>query len=141
MTAEGICEILNQARDLELELDQRYQQIQAIRSLTEKITTGYNVTGGGQGDGQAMEKNIIRLVAEQEKARGNVTALLQAIKNIRQLISRLDNNLERALLVSRYLNYRTWHEVADELHYSESQVYRLHAQALDDLARLCDDDQ
>lgn len=134
VTTDEVAEFLSRARNLEQELDQRHQQIQTIRSLAEKVTTSYKATGGGHSDGCAMENNAIRLIQEQDAARENVTALLEAIKDIRQLISELDDSLLRAVLVSHYLNYRTWTETAKEFCYSESQIYRLHTQALEQLA-------
>lgn len=134
VTTDEVTEFLSRARNLEQELDQHLQQIQIIRSLAEKVTTSYKATGGGHSDGCAMENNAIRLVQEEHAVRETITALLEAINDIRQLISELDDNQLKAILISHYLNYRTWTETAEALHYSETHIYRLHNRALEQLA-------
>ena len=46
------------------------------------------------------------------------------------LINRLDNTIYRTLLIARYINCKTWEQIADEMGYDLRWIYRLHGKAL-----------
>lgn len=57
---------------------------------------------------------------------------LYAVKNeIIDVINRIDDSVLRILLLERYINLKTWEDIADSLHYSRRWVIKsLHPKAL-----------
>jgi DNA-directed RNA polymerase specialized sigma subunit len=49
------------------------------------------------------------------------------------LISELDDERQKAVLIERYLNGSKWEEVATAVNYSRNTVFRIHRQALKQL--------
>ena len=52
------------------------------------------------------------------------------------LINSLDNELQRKALIERYYNGFSWDKVADTLGYSRKYLYKIHKQALEQLASM-----
>lgn len=52
------------------------------------------------------------------------------------LINGLDNELQRKALIERYYNGFSWDKVADTLGYSRKYLYKIHKQALEQLASM-----
>lgn len=65
-----------------------------------------------------------------EAAEGERKRLDAVLAEITQAVSRMDDNLLAALLQERYVNCRTWEQVANSLGYSLPHVHRLHRAAL-----------
>lgn len=55
-------------------------------------------------------------------------------------INKVDSNLQKAILVSRYINGENWEQTAKEVDYSVAHVQRLHGQALLSLYKVLDDE-
>ena len=49
---------------------------------------------------------------------------------IKKTIDAVEDPLCFQVLTFRYLAFHTWTQIADEMHYSASHIYRLHAKAL-----------
>ena len=56
--------------------------------------------------------------------------LLEALQEVRQLVDLVEKPELRIVLQMRYLNYKTWEQIATELGYSWRQMHRLHGRAL-----------
>ena len=54
-------------------------------------------------------------------------------------ISKVDSNLQKAILVSRYINAESWDQTAKSVDYSVAHVQRLHGQALLSLYKVLED--
>lgn len=48
----------------------------------------------------------------------------------------MPSNIYSALLSSRYLEGKTWEDVAEMLHYDERQIFRIHENALKEFRRI-----
>ncbi len=73
-----------------------------------------------------LEKESMERIAQEESK-------LQADLD---LINSLDNELQRKALIERYYNGFSWDKVADTLGYSREYLYKIHKQALEQLANM-----
>ncbi|MCF2566336.1 hypothetical protein JQM70_07200 [Streptococcus pasteurianus] len=72
-----------------------------------------------------LEKESMERIAQEERD-------LQADLD---LINSLDNELQRKVLIERYLYERKWEDMAEQLHYGRQSLYRIHNKALEQLTR------
>ncbi|MCO7177288.1 DUF1492 domain-containing protein [Streptococcus gallolyticus] len=72
-----------------------------------------------------LEKDDMERIAQEERD-------LQADLD---LINSLDNELQRKVLIERYLYKRKWEDIADKLYFSKQVLFRHHNKALDNLTR------
>ena len=91
------------------------------------------VAGGGTHDGVC---DVVAQIDSLERDLGaEVLQLLELRREIEGRIDRVANDTHRVLLLQRYINFRRWPEIAEDMHYSERNIYHLHGKALEDFRR------
>lgn len=120
-------EAVRVAERLKTEYDQELLKIDAVRS-----TLGGDGTPHGTGISRATEDKAIRLA---DKALELKDAELEAVR-IRQEVFDLIRTVpgeKGDVLYERYINLKSWSEVAAAVGYSERHVYNLHREGLADV--------
>ena len=116
MTAK---EYLGQAYRLDQRINSKLQQVDSLRSLTQKITASYdgevvshtrNVT--------SLQDTIIRLMEAEEELNRQIDELVDLKMDIARLIDQVHNEIFRLILEKRYLCFLQWDQIAAEMHYS-----------------------
>lgn len=59
-----------------------------------------------------------------------VKELYKIKQEILQAINQVDNATYRTLLISRYINFKTWEQIAVDMNFCLRQVFRIHGKAL-----------
>lgn len=97
-------EYLGQAYRLDQRINSKLQQIESLRSLTQKVTASY--------DGEpvshtrnvsSLEDTIIRLMEAEEQINRQIDELVALKMNIAALIDKVRNESYRLILEKRYL--------------------------------------
>lgn len=134
MTAK---EFLAQAYRLDQRINSKLQQIDSLRSLTQKVTQSYdsevvsrtrNVT--------SLEDAIIRLMEAEKELNQQIDQLVDTKIEIGKLIDMVHNESYRLLLEKRYLCFLPWDQIAADMHYSRRWVLSKHEHALEVADRL-----
>lgn len=82
--------------------------------------------------GDAGFVNIVAKIVELEDSINDDIAMCISLKNeIRTVINNVQDADEKILLRLRYINFKTWDEICDELHVSLRTVHRIHSAALE----------
>lgn len=122
---------LNSCRNLEIEL----RQLRNERQRAFEIACGSTVNANNE-KVQASAKNttdekfaiFASYSAEIDK---KTTELLKYRYYLRSVINQINNSTYRTLLALRYIDCKTWEQIAEEMHYSEYWIRSgLHSQAL-----------
>lgn len=118
-------------KDLEL------QRIE-LRTMAEKTTAG-NLDGMPRGS--EVSDKVGNLSAKLTDATKELNrAMIRYIdykRDVMDMISKLDAKQYR-VLHDRYILYKPFLQIADEMHYSRQQIWRIHGDALDALNVLLD---
>ena len=128
MTAK---EWLNRGRHLDKEINQLLEDQQnALNSAC-----GSAVSYGGDkvqaSKTNSAERKFIAYADYSIEIDKRVDELYAVKCEIKAAINRVDNPLLRALLLARYVNMKTWEQIAEELDYSDKWVRtKLHSKAL-----------
>jgi len=128
MTAK---EYLNQACRLDQRINSKLEQVEALRSLTRKVTVSY----GGEKVScsrkvTSMENTIVRLMEAEEDLNRQIDELVDLKRDIAQLIGTLENTDYQLLLEKRYLSFHSWEKIAEDMHYGSRWVHIVHSRAL-----------
>ena len=83
----------------------------------------------GRGDAAFVNK-VNELADIKEKINAKLMELKELRNSIWKAIYTLDNTEERLVCLYRYLKFYDWETVADKMHLSLRQVYRVHGFAL-----------
>lgn len=134
MTAK---EYLGQAYRLDQRINSKLQQVDSLRSLTQKITASYdgevvshtrNVT--------SLQDTIIRLMEAEEELNRQIDELVDLKMDIACLIDQVHNESFRLILEKRYLCFLQWDQIAAEMHYSRRWVLNKHDRAVEVVDKL-----
>ena len=115
------------ARRLKTEYDEQVLMIDNIKSPS-------NTDGMPHGSGisNRTEQSALRLLETAERYKN---AEVEALKKRQQVFSLIWNvpGLKGDILYERYINLKSWDQVADTVHVSLRHATRLHGEALQDL--------
>lgn len=124
-------EFLEQVRYVDRAINSKLEQVERLRGESTKATSLVSdMPHGSSPNLQRLEDTIIKIIDLENEINRDIDWLVDLKTAARAAINAMANPDERLILELRYLCYRSWVEIADELGFSESNVYRLHGLAL-----------
>lgn len=134
LTMEELKAKLKSAADHQQMLEEDFLERQRLRSQAERITPSYSEVTRKK-SAKKRDGKIITLVEYDDIIRQDMQLLVESLNSVRQIINYAGNPRLHLILQMRYLNYKTWEQIAEELKYSPSQVHRLHSAALQNILK------
>lgn len=129
--------LLSKACHAKREMDKYTELIENAVSIAEKVTPSYSMApGGGNANSDKMANYVADIDELYARAQEATKKYLKAIKDVDDLINKLNNELYIAVLRRRYLGGERWEAIAFELGYAMRHVQRVHQKAIEKLARL-----
>lgn len=128
MTAK---EFLSQAYRLGKKIDWKIQQVDSLNDLATKATgtlTGMPHTPSPSTS--RLADVVAKIVDMQEVINAEIDRLVDIKAEIAEVIRKVENDDYRSLLELRYLCYKEWEVIAQEMHYSLRWTYTMHGRAL-----------
>ena len=127
-------ELLNQAYHLDLRIESKLQQVESLRSLAAKATTTYAAEPvSGTRDVHKREDIICKIVDLQAEINTDIDQLIDLKRKLRKMIESVPNVSYRTILELRYLNFRTWEEIAVAMGYTLRNLRYMRDKAIDSL--------
>lgn len=83
----------------------------------------------------AFTNQIMQIVKFEEELEQDKKRMQDLFIEISRIIDKLDNVNEMLVLSKRYLLMKSWEEIAEEMNYSLSQIFRMHKEALKDISK------
>jgi len=122
MTAKEAKAYLIRYRHAAARLHAISDHIAELRATAEQLRTedGHRI---------ALDKAVAELVDAQEKASAEVSQLCRTETEISCVIERVADPY-RTLLYERYINGKTWDQIAEAMHYSRRGATKMHGRAL-----------
>lgn len=120
-------EWLNRGYRLDAEINQLEQ---AKRNMLDTITNTTPNYGGEVVSGTRNPHKYDAYVEYCEKIDRRIDALYAIKEEIQDAIAMVSDNTQRIVLISRYINFYTWEQIAVKLNYSRQGVLKIHTSAL-----------
>ena len=113
MTAK---EYLSQAYLLDKKIDSKFEQLEILRSLTQRVTASY----GGEVVSHtrkvtSLEDVIVRIAEMEHDLNGDIDRLLRLRQDISEIINQVRNESFRLILEKRHLCFQSWERIAEDL--------------------------
>ena len=124
-------EYLNQAYRLDQRINSKLEQVMTLRETATKATA--TLTDMPRSDSpnlQSMENTIVKIVDLENEINRDIDRLVDLKAEVRQLIAALENPEQQLILELRYLCFKQWSAIMEEMGISETSVYRIHGEAL-----------
>ena len=127
-------EYLKLAWKVDQQIDDKIEQINILKELSEKTTAVLSdMPGKSTRNIHSREEVIARMMDSEESLNQEVLKLIEISENVRAAIAGVENVECRMLLEERYLCYHGWNEIAEDMGYSLDNVYKLHRKALKEI--------
>ena len=124
-------EYLDQARRLDQQIGNRLEQLERLRSLTQKITVSYEGEAVSHSQNlTSLQDSIVRLMEAEQELNRQVEELVSLKVDIAGTISKVRNDTYRLILEDRSLCFHDWNLIAKRMHYSRRWVLDKHERAL-----------
>ena len=120
---------LSRAYNLRRRIAAKELHLAELRTQAEHITADLNGMPRGSGPSSPVERVAVQIADLSWELELDWLDLLQYQEETKRLIERLDNDADVQVMSLRYLSYLTWERIAEEVHYSGSQVYRIQVRA------------
>lgn len=130
-------EYLNRAFLLDTLINIKLEQLDGLRAIATKVTAHItDMPKSSTPNKQAMENTVIKLVDLEREINADIDALVDTKRDITETIKAVPSQELRALLEMRYLCFRKWTDISDELDKEERSLYHLHGKALECVRRI-----
>lgn len=128
MTAK---EYLSRYVNCERRIESKLEKITELKdkAISISVNFGEKVQTSKQANGR--EKIISMYMDMQNDIQNEIKKLRAILKNISDVISSLDNEDQKEILERRYINNQGFPDIAEEMHISLRQIFRIHGKALE----------
>ena len=125
-------EYFNQAYQLDARINSKIEQVSRLHELATKATsTLSDMPGSATRNTHRMEDTIIKIIDLENEINKEIDRLVDLKTEMTRVISSVQNIEYQRLLELRYLCFRSWKQIADEMGYSKQHIFRLHNDALE----------
>jgi DNA-directed RNA polymerase specialized sigma subunit len=125
-------EYLEQAYRIDQRISCKVEQVSSLRNLATKATsTLSDAPPSGTRNVHRMEDVIVKIVAIENEINADIDRLVELKQEIIRVIKMVENPEYRILLELRYLCFKEWRDIAEELGYSIRHIYRMREEALE----------
>ena len=122
---------LEQAYRIDQRINCKIEQVSSLHSLATKAnSTLTDMPGSPNRNIHRMEDIIVKIVDLENDINQDIDMLVDLKTEIMQVIKKVDDLELQTLLEQRYLNFRTWEQIAVDMGYNVRHLYRMHDKAL-----------
>ena len=130
-------EYLLQYRDAVHRAAAAQDHLDELRAMAERITPNYGSSGGGSHQtGDKLGAAVAKLVDAESRVSDELEMLEATEREVIGTVNKVEDSTLHTLLYERYINGKTWEQIAVELGYSWRQTVRLHGRALQAVAAI-----
>ena len=128
-------EYLSQAYRIDQRINSKLEQVTRLRENAANCTaTLSDMPRPDSPNKQRMEETICKIVDLEREINADIDRLVDLKAEARKAINAVSDPVQQLILELRYLCYKPWLEIAETIGYSEATVYRLHGEALKNIA-------
>ena len=124
-------EYLSGAYLLDQRINAKLEQVTALRTLAEKATTDCSRerVQSSKSNG-TLENVVVKIVELENDIDRDIDRLVDFKRQLKTIFSEVQQPELHLLLEMRYLNYKTWEQIAEAMNYTWRNVLYLHKKAL-----------
>ena len=132
-------EFLSGAFRMDQQVQSKLEQIEALRSLAEKMTIRITRDPVSRTpDPSGMENTVIRILEAEEELNRRIDALVEMKMRIGRVIEQVRDPTLRLILEKRYLLFQRWDEISIDLDFTQRWILMKHQDALNAVQEILD---
>ena len=124
-------EYLSQAMHIDQRINSKLEQVTRLRENATNCTVALSdMPRPDSPNKQRMEETICKIVDLEQEINADIDRLVDLKAEARKAINAVTDPDQQLILELRYLCYKSWEEIAEEIGYSETWIHKLHGRAL-----------
>lgn len=134
----GAKEYLSQAIWLDQRINSKLEQKKQLETLATRVTVDFTKekVSGGRSTNSPMEDATVKLIDLCYEINEDIDKLVGLKAEILETISKVDDPVSQLLLQMRYIEGKTWEDVASALNYNNRTVFKIHGRALKEIEKI-----
>ena len=129
-------EFLNKIRYIDMMIDCECEQMQELQNRILSIGSPLGDKVQASLDPDKLTIPISKIIELENEINKDIDTLVDLKREAKQLIEKLDDNVEKLILYKRYFENKTFEQISVELNYSWRHIHRLHSSALQNFAKI-----
>lgn len=121
---------LNRGWKLNEEINTLLEEERRAFDNASRITSASDGERVQSSTGNSSERRFINYTEYAMLIDGYIERLTAIKEEIFMAIYKVENSTYRTLLIKRYIQFKTWETIAEEMHYEVRWVHKLHGRAL-----------
>ena len=131
---------LRQIEILDRRITAKVEERQNVLDMLLRITPVMRDTTSGCASGHdKMENGVVKLTGYEEEISADIDKLVELKREISEVIDRVENPKRRAVLRFRYINYKSFEQIAVDMYMTERNIYHIHRKALRDVGKILEE--
>ena len=122
------------------QLDADRRMLAVIENVVNSAVARYESDGTSSGDSDAArhrhEDKLLEYSEQLERVERESRELAEEMLKTRRAIDKLEDEDHRAVAIERYINRQKWNDIADIIHISRAQLFRVHDKMLEQMAKI-----
>lgn len=128
MTAK---EYLRQAWSIDQKINSKLDQVESLRELATRATSTLGTEPvSGTRDVHRLEETIDKIIELENEINNDIDRLVDLKREVMVIIGKVQEPNCQMLLELRYLNFKSWDKIAEEMDFGSRWVHILHSKAL-----------
>ena len=131
---------LRQIEILDFRITAKVYERQNVLDMLLRITPIMrDTTSGGAAGHDKMENGVVKLTAYEEEINADIDRLIELKREISEVIDRVENPKRRAVLRFRYINHKSFEQIAVDMDMSYRNICYIHGKALRDVWKILEE--
>ena len=125
-------DFLRQVRLCDTQINNKLEEVTRLKDLALNITSslGGEVVSGGSHSQDKLGDAVAKIVTLENDINRLIDSYINKKNHVRSVIDRVQSPTQIDVLYKRYFQYKTWEEIACEMHMSYRNVLYIHGEAL-----------
>ena len=137
LETETVRKAIEESLWLEMDIRSKTEQMLSLKEAAGRITSAMAERENSRPRRpDTMEKAVVSMVDLENEISGEICRLMDVQKQMMSCFNRLKQPENRTVLQLRYLNRKSWQEIADLMDCSRQTIYRRHRMAMKELKQL-----
>lgn len=124
-------EFLGEAYRIDIRIRSKIELLDYLNDLSTKCTATFSDMPRSPNRGNSrFEDTVVKIIDLEHQIDDEIDRLVDVKRKIIEVISLVPNYEQQTLLELRYLNFKTWEQIAVDMNYGIDNIYKLHRKAL-----------
>jgi seryl-tRNA synthetase len=131
-------EYLSQALWLDQRINSKLEHLETLRTLALRVSANLSEekVSGGNNTRSHMENIVVKIVDLEREINEDIDKLVSLKAEIMEIIDQVDDPVCQMILEMRYINGKTWDEIAADIRFDIRTAFRVHGKALKEVEEI-----